>query len=169
MSIRCTLTLATLALLAGAPALAQSPGNPFAGRPSGGLGPYGNDAGATLHLMQAAPAVRVGPAGAVASSAAAGAAREEPRETPHRIETREGSPWFEAMFVGCAAGAFLGGYTAWSTAAPAVGAELAVMGAPAAGYAMAALGTATAIGCGLGASTATVSVAASTLWSWVFR
>lgn len=168
MSVRRTLTLATLALLAVAPAQAQSPGNPFAGRPAGGLGPYGNDAGATLHLMQAAPAVRVAPTGAVASTVT-GAAREEPRETPHRVETREGSPWFEAMFVGCAAGAFLGGYTAWSTAAPAVGAELAVMGAPAAGYAMAALGTATAIGCGLGASTATVSVAAAAVWSWAFK
>lgn len=159
--------LVALLVLTAVPAAAQAPGNPFAGRPAGGLGPYGNDTGASLHLMQAAPALRLG-APVAGGAVASGTATEEPRE-PHRAETREGSPLWEAMFVGCTAGAFLGGYTAWATAAPVVGAELAAVGGPVGGYAMAAVGTASAIGCGLGAATATVSVAASSLWAWVFR
>lgn len=160
-------TLFVLLALGGTPAFAQSPGNPFAGRPAGGLGPYGSDTGASLHLMQAAPAMRIGvPAVVTTTSAVDG---EESREMPHRAEIREGTPLWEAMFVGCSAGAFLGGYTAWSTTTPVVGAELVAIGAPAAGYVAAALGTASAIGCGLGAATATVSVAAASLWSWAFR
>ncbi len=169
MSARHIPVLVALMVLGGTPAIAQSRGNPFAGRPAGGLGPYGNDTGAGVHLMQAMPAMRLGaPAAAVAASTTATDASES-REMPHRAELREGSPVWEAMFVGCSAGAFLGGYTAWSTAAPVVGAELAVVGAPAAAAVAATLGTASLIGCGLGAATATVSVAAASLWSWAFR
>jgi hypothetical protein len=160
-------TILALLVLGATQALAQAPGNPFAGRPGGGLGPYGNDTGAGLHLMQAAPVPRLGTPKVVATTTAV--AGEESKEMPHRAEIREGSPLWEAMFVGCSAGAFLGGYTAWSTTAPVVGAELAAIGGPAGGYAAAALGTAAAIGCGLGAATATVSIAASSLWSWAFR
>lgn len=167
MSAHRITTILALLVLGGTPAVAQAPGNPFAGRPAGGLGPYGNDTGAALHLMQATPAMRLGTPTVVTTTTAV--VGQESREMPHRVEVREGTPLWEAMFVGCSAGAFLGGYTAWSTAAPVVGAELAMMGPPAAGYVAAAVGTAAAIGCGLGAATATVSVAAGSLWSWAFR
>lgn len=140
-----------------APAAAQGFGNPFAGGTAGGLGPYGNATGATMHLVQAAPLAKVG---ATAAALSAGEASKEP---PHQAELREGAGILEAMFVGCAAGSFLGGYTAWSTAVPAVGAELAMAaGAP-------GLAAAAAVGCGLGAATATVTVVAGSLWSWMFR
>lgn len=166
-----TLTLSALVgamVIGAAPAAAQLGNNPFAGRPAGGLGPYGSDAGATMHLIQAGPLMRAGTTTAAAATGSA-AATGESREMPHRAELREGTPLWEAMFVGCAAGAFLGGYTAWSTITPLAGAELAVVGTPAAGYLAGALGTGLAIGCGLGASTAAVTVAATAFWSWAFR
>ena len=175
MTVRPSSWLAAALLIAvTTPAASQPFPNPFAARPVGtpgaGLGPYGNDTGAALHLMQTAQSTIPLPAAAARSAAAArlAPAGDEAEEMPHRAELREGSRVLEAMFVGCSAGAFLGGYTAWSSATPVIAAELAVAGPAGAGIAT-ALGAAAAIGCGLGAATGAISVTASALWSWAVR
>lgn len=163
-----TSVLAGLCLLAVSfgPAAAQGFGNPFAATPGAGLGPYGNGTGASVHLMQLGPLAKAGTA-AIATRPTRVAT--EAREPPHRAELPEGSQILEAMFIGCSAGAFLGGYTAWSTVVPAVGAEVAVAGAPVAAAAAAGVLSASAIGCGLGAATGVVTLAAGTAWNWAFR
>lgn len=143
-----------------APSSAQGFGNPFAGRPAGaGPGPYGNDAGASIHLMQMGPAAKPG---VVAAAAARGPRSATESEPTHQAEPSKAAAVLEAMFVGCAAGTFLGGFTAWATVVPA--AELAAAAAPPAAPGLLAAG---AIGCGLGAATAVVSLGASSLWAWV--
>lgn len=148
-------------------ATAQSPANPFAGRPAGGSGPYGSETGARIHLMQGFPAA--GPrAGAAGVAATASATDESSAEASHSPESRGASSIFEAMFVGCSAGAFLGGYSAWSAApATVAAAELTLTAAPGGALAVGAIGVAAGIGCGLGAATGVVSLSAASVWSWV--
>jgi len=161
--------LIAIATLSGgaSPSAAQGFGNPFAAGPGAGLGPYGNGTGASVHLIQLGSMAKAGATAAAIGNRPTRAAAEtaEPR---HQAELPEGLRLLEAMFIGCSAGAFLGGYTAWSTALPAVGAEVAVAGPPAAGAAAGVL-AASAIGCGLGAATAVVTLAAGTVWNWAVR
>ena len=98
---------------------AQQRGNPFAGRARGGagLGPYGSDAGAMPHLMQV-PGMMVpgmmAPADLAEHRRHASGVVAQRGEAPEVPETSTEDPW-EAMFVGCAAGGFLGGFTAATT------------------------------------------------------
>jgi hypothetical protein len=104
-------------------AWAQQPGNPFAGGSPGAPGPYGSVAGATHHLMQV-PQI-LGPTYGVAS--AAKQLRRRPASTATVVATEGGEKaeapetpepdysFWEAMFVACSAGTFLGAFTALTT------------------------------------------------------
>ena len=161
--------LSVMVAIGTVPAKAQQFGNPFGGRPSGGVGPYGSDAGATVHLMQnpQAMGLRYGATNAAGPAAALVEGSDRP-EAPHRPEAD--SYLWEALFAGCAAGSFLGGFTALTTTTVATAGAAA--GAPV-GLALpllsGAIASASAIGCALGASTAAISLGASTLWREMVR
>jgi len=180
---RCALGVLAISLavaIGTVPTSAQQRGNPFAGRPGGfggqrgGFGPYGSDAGAMPHLMQV-PQIMAPPDLAEHRHGRVGAVvqRGETPEVPEANSEDAG----EAMFVGCAAGGFLGGFTAATTsflvtsgaAAPTAAAAAAATTGVALPVLAGALVSATAIGCSIGVATAAVSVSAASLWHWLAR
>jgi hypothetical protein len=184
--------LGLVALVSGAaiePALSQQqPMNPFAGSlVPGAPGPYGSDVGAYAHLMQSFQTLVTGtPAmlndvltgGASASAAAvaptasdpgggdmagSGAGESRSGEKAEAPDSAAGENMLEIAIGACAGGAFLGAYSAATTAAPAVATGV---GAVATGTAII---SAAAIGCGLGVATAAVSIAAVSGWQSLQR
>ncbi len=174
-----TARLGLLALLSSpvGTATAQQVMDPFAGSMAPGApGPYGSMAGAYVHLLQnfqtmlsgtpqmtsgtftgamPSPTPTALDASGGPSTPGAGDGGGEPAEAP---ETDAGDSTWEIFIGACAGGAFLGGYSAATAAAPAAATGVA---APAAATAVA---SAAAIGCGLGVSTAAVSFGAVGGW-----
>ena len=168
---RSIVAVSVLSMAVATPAWAQQAGNPFAGRALGGRGPYGSDAGATMHVMQI-PHVAHSAVGAAAGrprGATVVAVREGERtESVERLES-DGSFW-EILFASCVGGAFLGGVTALaSTEIVAVGTAAVAPAGLALPVLAGAAASAAGIGCGLGASTAAISMGAAGLWQRMFR
>ncbi len=162
---------AVLSLAVATPAWAQQAGNPFAGRALGGRGPYGSDAGATMHVMQLPHLAHsaVGAAAGRPRGATVVAVREGERTEPVERPESDGSFW-EILFASCAGGAFLGGVTALaSTEVVAVGTAAVAPAGLALPVLAGAAASAAGIGCGLGASTAAISLGAASLWQRMFR
>jgi len=166
--------LATLFAAAGFPsACAQQLTNPFAGGVPGAPGPYGSPSGAMHHLMQLPQTLEPSYGGifapdhlhrGYASNAAIAADSGERPEAPETPEP-DHSVW-EALFVACSAGSFLGAFTVLTTTGVAAGVGAGAAVAP---VFTAGILTASAMGCGLGASTAAVSVGAASVWQRITR
>jgi len=146
-----------LGLMAG-PAAAQML-DPFAGgsaAPGMPGGPYGSAAGANVHLLQTMSGADLVVTGATASTVAETAAEGgEPAEAP---EVEAGESLWEIFVGACAGGAFLGGYSAASAATPVAATGVAAPSAAA------LVGSAAAIGCGLGVATAAVTLGTVNGW-----
>lgn len=166
-------TLLITICIGAVPAAAQQPGNPFAGGTPGGPGPYGSEAGAAHHLMQL-PQILAPSFGTAAVSrqfrrppgSSTTVVATEGGEKPEAPEVPEaGRGFWEAMFVACSAGTFLGAFAALTTTTVVT----AGTGAAAAPAFAAAVASASAVGCGLGVSTAVVSIGAGSLWQAMAR
>lgn len=147
------------------PAAAQSPGNPFAGRQAGGNGPYGSDAGAMVHMMQRSQFT--GQSGS-AAFAEGGGGGPGVVETDGKLRAPRGdgrADIWQAIFVSCVGGAYLGGLTSAMTTTV-VSTAGGGLGLP---LLAGAIGTAAGIGCGIGASTAAVSLGAAAFWQGLSR
>jgi hypothetical protein len=141
-----------LGLMSG-PAAAQML-DPFAGgsaAPGMPGGPYGSAAGANVHLLQTMSGADLMVTGATAAAGEGG----EPAEAP---EVEAGESLWEIFVGACAGGAFLGGYSAASAATPVAATGVAAPSAAA------LVGSAAAIGCGLGVATAAVTLGAVSGW-----
>ena len=141
-----------LGLMAG-PAAAQML-DPFAGgsaAPGMPGGPYGSAAGANVHLLQTMSGGDLMITGATVAAGEAGEEAEAP-------ETEAGESLWEVFVGACAGGAFLGGYSAASAATPVAATGVAAPSAAA------LVGSAAAIGCGLGVATAAVTLGTVNGW-----
>jgi hypothetical protein len=164
------IALSIVAAIGTVPASAQQRGNPFAGRRFGGAGPYGSDAGAMPHLMQV-PQIMVPPGMAERRRGMAGVVVQpsgEPPGKPELLEANQDNTW-EAIFVGCTAGGFLGGFSAATTTSVVSSGAAAVPVGMALPVLAGTVASAAAIGCGVGVATAAVSVSAAALWHWLAR
>ena len=151
-ALRSGLTAIVLGLMAG-PAAAQML-DPFAGgsaAPGMPGGPYGSAAGANVHLLQTMSGGDLMITGATVAAGEAGEEAEAP-------ELEAGESLWEVFVGACAGGAFLGGYSAASAATPVAATGVAAPSAAA------FVGSAAAIGCGLGVATAAVTLGSVNGW-----
>jgi hypothetical protein len=156
-ALRPCLMAILLGLMSG-PAAAQML-DPFAGGsavPGMPGGPYGSAAGANVHLLQTMSGADLMVTGATAAAVAETAGEGgEPAEAP---EVEAGESLWEIFVGACAGGAFLGGYSAVSAATPVAATGVAAPSAAA------LVGSAAAIGCGLGVATAAVTLGTVSGW-----
>jgi hypothetical protein len=132
--------------------------DPFAGgsaAPGIPGGPYGSAAGANVHLLQTMSGAGLVVTGTTVAAEAAGGEAGEAAEAP---EVEAGESLWEIFVGACAGGAFLGGYSAASAATPVAATGVAAPSAAA------LVGSAAAIGCGLGVATAAVTLATVNGW-----
>jgi hypothetical protein len=147
-----------LGLMSG-PAAAQML-DPFAGgsaAPGMPGGPYGSAAGANVHLLQTMSGADLMVTGATAAAVTETAAGEAGGEA-EAPEVEAGESLWEIFVGACAGGAFLGGYSAASAATPVAATGVAAPSAAA------LVGSAAAIGCGLGVATAAVTLGTVSGW-----
>ena len=172
----CSSDLVWLVACGGLAANAQVPGlqmpsfgGPFAGMAGANglrMTPlYGSQAGALPHIWQATNALVMPDGGAGVASMQMAASNQGPapdgttRERSEAPDVNVSERPLDVFIGACAGGAFIGGFSAFTATVPAGAAPIA---APAMAYAG-------AIGCGLGVTTAVVSVGVVYIWRRLTR